>query len=352
MTELIKLSLLGSGLFFLLLLVGCGGSSDTPKMGQVTPETEPELTPETEPELTPETEPELNVVGLRIVSGGEDALRIVNEEVVGRTFMLTVEADLADGGIVDVTQWVDWQITYQNCLEPCVVLDDSSNQLRANAIGRLDVVALYNGITTIEVSFEIIGKLGLCGGQIDDNGTHIDECLKIINGKMGDATDKWFTSPPTRSVVDLLGYVEVNAASNSGRSFASFYTTGASGVLTPPQTEYALMRYDGLDWFEESGAGGQYARYCADLGEMRFNGRDNWRTAKASELQDLFWGEGSDLYNRYYWPANSVYISSTRHLSWSEVVMLSIYPLLGDRDQANVSEIWRNHYPSCVSEPR
>ncbi|MCY9870065.1 hypothetical protein [Vibrio barjaei] len=346
---LLAIKVLGS-FFFVLVLFGCGGGSSTPSNSPSDKVDSSHNEQGSNEQEGTEVAPQPAIVGLRIIPTSLESVGYATEEVVGRLFMYEVVADLDNGGIADVTPWVTWQIIQQTCAEDCVLPDMGSNRLRANDVGTVEVTASFGGLTTTVISLEVIGKLGLCGGEIDDNGTNLNECLKIIEGKLGNADGKWFTSPPTRSVVDLLGYFEVNKGNSSGRSFASFYTTDATGFLTPPNTEYALMRYDGEDWEQDTGKGGQYARYCADLGEMRFNGRDNWRTAESSELQDLFWGEERDLYNRYYWPANSVYISTTRHLNWPEIVMLSIYPLLNKRDEAAVSEVWRNHYPSCVSE--
>ncbi|MFC5077875.1 hypothetical protein VTH8203_04526 [Vibrio thalassae] len=56
------------------------------------------------------------------------------------------------------------------------------------------------------------------------------------------------------------------------------------------------------------GTQSQYARYCQDLSNIEFNGRNNWRRVNKQELSDLI--TSKDIVNTYGWPYQAYYATS------------------------------------------
>ncbi|MCR9570954.1 DUF1566 domain-containing protein [Vibrio alginolyticus] len=150
--------------------------------------------------------------------------------------------------------------------------------------------------------------IGICGGRIDDKGKQnaTGECLKVR--QIIDVSDnnktKWFTSTPSIAMISSLGYHVDNSKTNAGQSYADTYKeTGSYG---PSGGEFVLFRQDG----DRTAGGTQHERYCQNLADIGFAGRNDWQRPTSSELESLH-DESGNMWAGFGWPAACRYWSDT-----------------------------------------
>ncbi|MGR5235679.1 hypothetical protein [Vibrio alfacsensis] len=193
--------------------------------------------------------------------------------------------------------------------------------------------------------------LGICGGVVDDadkaNATGF--CLKVATDNSGN----WFSSSPSKAVMDGLGYVlkPDSSSTDSGKTYNVLHTEDGS---TGPSGEFA--RFDATGGSYPEGTKNQYDRWCTDLANMNFAEKRTWRRATADELIGLqnkyvknlgssFRSEWQTLWTSHGWPTWSYHATSTPR-SYNTYKWIS----LKDNEQ-DTNAIARNlpHYASCIA---
>ncbi len=229
-----------------------------------------------------------------------------NQEIVGRPFLISFFRKTTDGSsIEEISKLVTWTLLDSTCEEETCYKISPSNQMIGLSEGQLTFEVSYGNETTTPINFIVDQALKTCG-LVDniDNNYHEQTCLHIIEGKSGEAQSKWFTEPPRKEVIsDVLRYTPDNSPYNTD------YTH--SGYASLDGTLYTYMRNDGHaenGISDAIGTQSQYARYCQDLANIEFNGRNNWRRVNRQELSDLITSE--DIINTYGWPYQAYYTTS------------------------------------------
>lgn len=232
----------------------------------------------------------------------------INQELPGRAFQLNVFRKLDDTSrLEDVTDQVNWRSTDQSCqLDSCYTLSDGKI-IGKKENKKIVLIAEFDGLETTEIELETLTSLKTCG-EINntDKAQYGETCLHIIEGVSGASANKLFTEPPRVEVINYLGYQPDRSYFNTGYTYANFTSTH----MTPTEG-YGVMLNSGYDARFQSdeavGTEGQYARYCRDLADIEFNGRNNWRRSTKEELVEL---SNQDVVSTYGWPASS-YSTST-----------------------------------------
>lgn len=280
-------------------------------------------------------------------------LQRFNQELSGRPFQIEVYIQDGDLKLQDVTDRVLWNVVSQDCSgEPCYTIN-SKGRLIAGAKGKFSAQAEYDGLFTPVILFETPRKLETCGAvgntdKVDDT----QECLRIVMGSSGQAYGKWFTEPPRMSVMRYMWYSSDNSIYNSGYTHAGFTI---DGVKDSGSNKFALMRNDGYDQnAKDSGhaikldESGQHARYCADLAEINFNGRSNWRKPKVEELTELL---SMSIGSTYGWPVYNFYSSDMAYIQPESKGGLHFISVDAQTGQKFILLPEKRVYATCVSEP-
>jgi len=257
-----------------------------------------------------------------------------NEEIVGRPFLINLYRLSDDGSEVeDITEQVNWASIQENCpTGSCYKVGTNSELIGLNE-GTFTAQATFGGETSVPITFEVKGKLEVCGlvDNTDKTQSILDECLHIVEGTTGDAAQKWFTEPPSVGVMsNVLRYSFDSSYSNEGYTHGGYLGAGIP---------YASMTNYGHPM-------GQYARYCADLASIRFAERDNWRRATKPEFDALL--SNQDVSATYGWNGQSFFATSTMSGGQVEAVNYWSDMALLYWNQFDVSE---KLLATCVSEP-
>lgn len=262
-----------------------------------------------------------------------------NTQVVGRPVTIDVFAEFDNGETAPFNDHVTWQFVRN---ENSQLMVNDNNQLVAGAPGQYIVNASYRGIFTPDIPILITHSPTVCGGSLNYSGRNVENCLKIVAGIEGEARGKYFTAPPHKSVMTMLGYKEDNTSQNAHYYSYAMMSPDLSNTSYPVYGgrgpfPHALMRSDGRRGMSQA------ARYCADLASIKFNQRDNWRLPALDELVDL--ASSTEMMTTYDWPGNGMYLSSDHCEVESVVSSILIY-------RPNVTEFVspsRMGYVSCVS---
>ncbi|HAT8552652.1 TPA: hypothetical protein I7218_15210 [Vibrio vulnificus] len=269
----------------LALLVGC-------KEETVTATAPPETnipTPEPEPENpTPEPEPEnelgnLLALEFSLSPAGAGAIPAHSKASV------LVRGTYSNGQQVDLTD----QVLLMSNSER-IGVDNLTKRLQAMGYngdnGTAQITAEYRGIRSNTLELRVME--GVCDSgtpEVDVKSTGDRECLKVVEL---DGGRTMFTMTPSLRFLWGLGYGRDNTSDNAGRTY-SVEKTAQSESAEWLGSGYALFRRDGLglelnfENFNPTSLNGQGERYCADLAQMEFNGRNNWRIPSVSQLNLL-----------------------------------------------------------------
>ncbi|NVJ57407.1 MAG: hypothetical protein HWE19_13730, partial [Vibrionaceae bacterium] len=240
------------------------------------------------------------------------------------------------------TSMLDKPITWH--LSDSIASIDESGMLKGIEKGQLRIWFSFEGLQSNEITINITTGLLPCGGQINDTSktNAAGYCLKVVEGYEGDAENKLFTASPSIKVMEALGYTINDSRYNS------YKTYGGTHTETRIEGEFARFRYDGWDWNNTLGSpdygnGGQLDRYCANLAELQFLGRTNWRRATRYELYSLaFYLE--DLTENFGWPGTYEYWTSTPTTDGK----FYSHHLISNTTRIHSESI--KNYASCVSD--
>ena len=224
--------------------------------------------------------------------------------------------------------------------------------------GTTETIAFFNSVTSDPVPIEVLEPtLKVCGNvdgfPIDDSPTGginnrdqtnaIGYCLKVrgIVDPNGGGT-QWFTSTPSKLVMDRLGYTIDDSETNSNDTYAALINEDGT---TGPIGEFARFRQDGIG-VDIPGENGQLDRWCQKLSTLSFAGKNGWRRATESELSTLFSvdnDENASFYDSWGWPTLLRYTSSTLNGSNLGYMLVSLR-------NGSLTETSRmgKHYASCV----
>ncbi|EIA1343593.1 Ig-like domain-containing protein [Vibrio parahaemolyticus] len=157
----------------------------------------------------------------------------------------------------------------------------------------------------------------ICGGAVNDtdklNAT--GNCLKVAT----DGSGNWFTSTPSIAVMDALGYstgtATSDSADNDGKTYANPYIENST---KGPVGSFASFRQDGRGVLDVASGGngtnGQLDRWCQNLASIEFGGKNTWRRATRTELEELYKDKGN-LWDNFGWPVSLSFWSSTLNAS-------------------------------------
>lgn len=227
----------------------------------------------------------------------------IYQEIPGRPFELKIFRVLSHTHVEDVTQQVTWHSETADCLENTCYEVKGGDIIAKEELRTFQLVAEYDGLKTPTVTFESLAFLKPC----ENDTSNRDNCLHIVQDSSGSATDKQFTEPPRVGVMETLGYKADSSYFNTGYTFKSYSVFKS---ITGSSNAFPLMLNSGFDSNSKAvtaGSQGQYARYCRDLAEIKFNGRSNWRRATLQEMLDL---SNQDVVGVYGWP-DTLYATST-----------------------------------------
>lgn len=208
-----------------------------------------------------------------------------NEEIIGRTFKLSIFSPTADGtGKEDVTDKVTWTAIQEQCGSiSCfqLTVEDKDKEIKGNRVkgthtGRFTLVAELNGLVTPEIEFINGDKLEVCPtGQKSIEG---QPCLAVVEQTFDTGKTVMYTEPPRDMVMEQIWYKKDDTLLNTGYSYTSFESVDGAN--------YAQMVSEGAVASNgNAGDFGQHDRWCRDLKEMEFNGRSDWRRPYAHELE-------------------------------------------------------------------
>ncbi|HFQ4975344.1 TPA: hypothetical protein ACGU7V_004377, partial [Vibrio vulnificus] len=173
-------------------------------------------------------------------------------------------------------------------------IDTRTNRLQAMGYngdnGLVEITAEHNGIMSDPLALRVME--GVCDSGtpgVDVQTTGDRECLKVVEL---DGGRTMFTMTPSLRFLWGLGYGRNDTGDNTGRTYSVEKTAQSEGAAWLG-SGYALFRRDGLGLelnygnFNPTSLNGQGERYCADLAQMEFNGRNNWRIPSVSQLNLL-----------------------------------------------------------------
>jgi hypothetical protein len=254
----------------------------------------------------------------------------------------------SDGSIVDITSQVDW-----STVTPDIAHFDSAGIATPSFIGTTQVVATMEGIVSDEVTLDVIDTQ-ICGHILgnplnDQSGGGINDvdrdnaagkCLKIRE-IVDNGVTKWFTSTPSETLVDYLGYTQDNNSDNAGNTYGGLFDE--SGTYGPSGVKFAEFRQDGMF----SSYNSQYDRWCDRLSWLKFAGQSNWKTASVLELVALKEYQkdpnSQGMYNRFGWPTQRAYWSNT--VNGPKMFTVHLYNGVSHNDREPLTAL----YASCVS---
>ncbi|MDW1848796.1 peptidase, partial [Vibrio sp. Vb2110] len=180
---------------------------------------------------------------------------------------------------------------------------------------------------TTSVTFKMFG---ICGGQVNDtnksNATGV--CLKVA-----EADGKWFTSSPSKAVMDYLGYIKSdNNRPNTYKGLA--VEDGTHG----PAGEFAEFMYgSGM-----SDDGAQLDSYCNHLSRINFAGKSKWSQPSLADLREV----DAYMYENFGWPTKARYWSAT----WADGEKYRWSIDLHNKNE-EINGVNSGLYASCVSNP-
>ncbi|KHF15068.1 hypothetical protein PO80_12995, partial [Vibrio parahaemolyticus] len=170
----------------------------------------------------------------------------------------------------------------------------------------------------------------MCGTGVNDSNPNnaVGSCLKVKeflrNGKK-----MWLTSTPSKNVMDTLGYTQDSGSDNSGKTYDFLLNeTGVHG----PAGQFATFQYNNKDT-------GQFNRFCNDLNEMHFGGKNDWTRPEVEDLK----ATGYYMYENYGWPTLARY--------WTRNLPREGIRVTFDLHNGNVvnNSVNDGHYGSCIS---
>ncbi|MFH0287195.1 adhesion domain-containing protein [Vibrio owensii] len=194
----------------------------------------------------------------------------------------------------------------------------------------------------------LLRSVGICGDNINDTdqSNAQENCLKVAS----DSTGNLYTSTPSISVMESLGYTVDNSATNTGYSYANTYTE--NGNRGPKGAIFARFRQDGFDVIGPNneddsiiGVNSQLDRWCQDLASIEFAGRNDWHRPSLDQLSNLY-NELGSLWEGFGWPTEYRYWTKTRYNSSN---YYSVRLRNGDTPSTGPTSA---RYASCVSEQR
>lgn len=208
---------------------------------------------------------------------------LVNQEMVGRSFDFSIYQKAEDGfGLEEVTDKVTWTALSEQCGEVSCYKVAEDKTIKGTHKGAFTLVAEYMGQVTPPINFVTGEKLEACpSGQTSIDGK---PCLAVVEQTFGEGLNVIFTEPPRDMTMELLGYKLDEGRYNTGYSHSGFEKSSGNNYARMTNEGYV----PGIDSHRlVAGDFGQHDRYCKDLKEMEFKGRNDWRRPYAHELEQL-----------------------------------------------------------------
>jgi hypothetical protein len=272
----------------------------------------------------------------------------------GFSIDFTATATLSDGtphiGLEDGSEG-DWTIVSQPGTN--ATIDTNTGIITTGVDSEGEITVQIKGTTaawagTVEKTITVTDGpfvLAICGGLNDTSQTYIlGYCLKVA----ADDAGMLFTGSPSLAVMRALEYTYAPGArkTNDGKTYAAKYS--GNGMAAPAGTftlfDQQILGGNNTSSFAAAGVGGQYDRWCKNLGDMSFNGRTDWRRASKTELKGLYSDRGN-MYIGYGWSVQNGYWSSTMAGGGKFV-----FVMLNGKGTGTV-KAWGLVNVSCVSAP-
>lgn len=224
---------------------------------------------------------QLSYIFHRTPPAEDEVAPAVNEELVGRLFDFSVYKKADDGsGLVDVTAAVTWTAEMEKCGQVSCYKVTENNQIKGTHKGAFTLVAELEGQVTPPIQFTTGDKLEACPtGETSIDGK---PCLAVVEQTFDNGKTIMYSEPPRDVAMELLGYKLDEGRYNTGYSHSGFEKSSGNNYARMTNEGYV----PGVDSSKfVAGDFGQHDRYCKDLKEMEFNGRNDWRRPYAHELE-------------------------------------------------------------------
>lgn len=175
----------------------------------------------------------------------------------------------------------------------------------------------------------------ICGEEPDDRslGSAVGDCLKLREIVLTGGGVQWFTSSPSKQLMNTWNYSASDESNNKDNTYAFIF----DDYFNSQYEQFAAFRMDG----EEVEQG---KRWCQNLNKVRFAGQENWRLPSTSELEGLY-SKSNDLFSNFGWPTGLGYWTSDS----GDYYVNSFCFESGVVDEFSYEE--DSYYVSCVTEP-
>ncbi|MCG6459578.1 Ig-like domain-containing protein [Vibrio parahaemolyticus] len=300
------------------------------------------------------------------VSNPVDDLAILSDLVItntetsvdtGATLQLHAQATTTQGEAQDVTTRVIWASSDSATTIDSTGLLTAESDLTTDKV--ITVTATSGELSatySLTITAESAELLPICGTGVDDTDQYnaSGNCLKVAT----DADGNWFTSTPSITVMDSLGYTVDNSETNAGKTYASAYTDNA---YNSPKGEFAAFRQDGIDSDGNAvtnpgegddataGVNGQFDRWCQQLNELEFAGKNTWRRPTKDELYGLADANSyGGMSSEHGWPGRARFhwVSTVSGSRYVYMDLITFYP-----GGINVADPSADKSASCISNP-
>ena len=216
---------------------------------------------------------------------------------------------------------------------PAVATIGAEGLLTPVAAGTAEITAtLFNSTYSRQVSVvPASSTITSCGDRNSDTSSN-GNCLRYAGAS---DSSKWFSSPPSVTLVDALGYSETMVGTNP-RAYLN--TLHEEAGVDPTATSGNYVRF--ADTTTIAGVN-QRQNWCQMLADKQFAGRDTWRLPTRAELGEAY---GLSPMTTLKWPVVSRFASSDVTDGQSSNVSLA------DNSVAP-EDVTHGKYVSCVANP-
>jgi len=175
----------------------------------------------------------------------------------------------------------------------------------------------------------------VCGDVLDDRSlsSAVGDCLKLREIALTGGSVQWFTSSPSKQLMDAWSYSASDESNNKNNTYAFIF----DDFFNSQYEQFAAFRMDG-EGVEQG------KRWCQNLNKVRFAGQENWRIPSTSELEALY-SKSSDLFSSFGWPTGLGYWTSDSGGYYLNSFCLES----GVIDEFSYEK--DSYYVSCVTEP-
>lgn len=233
----------------------------------------------------------------------------------------------------DVSDIATWHSS-----DETVLIVNEEGVVTPMSYGSAFVFATLSGLQSEDVVLEVIGSF-VCGDLSNTSPIDPDEiCLHLS------VSDDEFllSSPPTRAVMEYLGFTQSSGNYNPVRTFNRY--------IEEDGVEFAL--FDQLKPVDENGEtfdeGGQFWHWCGLLDEFKFMGRD-WGRVSFTALQSITFPNRLEEWGWPHVKESSYWAREPSNQSPTKMARVK-FDTLGFNYQAEASEAYHGMCQSLIQD--